>query len=312
MIFVENLTKRYGSTRALDGVSFSVEKGEILGLLGPNGAGKSTTMNILACFLHPSEGQAVVAGFDCVRQPLKVTARIGYLPEIPPLYEAMRVQDYVRFAAEIKGVAPDRLGSRIDYALEATGVEDRRRSLISALSKGFRQRLGLAAAIVHDPEVLILDEPTIGLDPNQIVEIRRLIKDLASSRTVILSTHILPEVELVCNRAAIIHEGRIAAIDTISKLRDRFRGSQILELEIAAEDAVVERELGGLRGVIALEKKGAGREGTLWVLEAGPDTLIRRTVFETAAKRNWVLLEMRSRELRLEQVFAELTREDAQ
>lgn len=310
MILVENLTKSYGALCAVNNISFTVDRGEILGLLGPNGAGKTTTLNILSCFLHPSSGRAMVAGHDCVLEPIEVTRRIGYLPENPPLYDGMRVEEYLRFAAEIKGVEAARQKSRVDYTLEATGIMKRRRSLISTLSKGYRQRLGLAAAIVHDPEVLILDEPTIGLDPNQIVEIRHLIRSLAESRTVILSTHILPEVELVCRRAAIINEGRIAAIDTIAHLRNRFRGTQVLEIEAMGDEAQIQKGLHDIPGVTTVERKGTGKEGIRYAIEAEADAALRRAVFETAVARQWILLEMRSQELSLEDVFAKLTRDE--
>ena len=225
MIEVEGLTKRYGSFTAVDDITFKVEKGQVLGFLGPNGAGKTTTMRILTCYLPPTSGTARVAGFDVQAEPMEVKKRIGYLPESPPVYNDMTVREYVTFCAQLKGVAAAKRKEAVDTAIERCGLPDRRSQLIGTLSKGYRQRVGLAQALVHDPPVLILDEPTIGLDPAQIIEIRELIRDLAGDHTVILSTHILPEVGITCQAVAIIHEGRLRLVDTLANLSRGETGS---------------------------------------------------------------------------------------
>ena len=218
MIEVEGLTKRYGSFTAVDNITFRVEKGQILGFLGPNGAGKTTTMRILTSYLPPSEGSARVEGFDVRTEPMEVKRRIGYLPESPPVYNDMTVKEYVTFCAQLKGVPGPDVAAAADRTMERCGLENRGRQLIGTLSKGYRQRVGLAQALVHNPPVLILDEPTSGLDPVQIIEIRKLIRDLADDHTVILSTHILPEVSVTCQAVAIIHEGKIRLADTLENL----------------------------------------------------------------------------------------------
>jgi len=218
LIEVKGLTKRYGSFTAVDDITFTVEKGQILGFLGPNGAGKTTTMRILTCYLPPTSGTATVAGYDVQEHSMDVRRHIGYVPENPPVYNDMTVREYVSFCARLKGVPKNRQNAAVETAMERCGVEDRRNQLIGTLSKGYRQRTGLAQALVHDPPVLILDEPTIGLDPAQIIEIRQLIRNLAGNHTVILSTHILPEVSVTCQAVAIIHEGKIRAVDTLANL----------------------------------------------------------------------------------------------
>src|SRR5579864_8503304 len=234
MIKVEGLTKRYARHVAVDNISFEVQKGQIVGFLGPNGAGKTTTMRMLTCFLPPSSGTATVAGFDVLEQPMEVKKRIGYLPETPPLYPEMEVIEYLEFVGRLKGVPKDNLGSRIDEVLEKCAIGDVRTKLISKLSKGYRQRVGLAQAIIHNPDVLILDEPTSGLDPKQIIETRELIHSLAGDHTIILSTHILSEVEHSCERVIIISQGKLVAIDSVSNLTNRLRGSEAVSLELEA------------------------------------------------------------------------------
>src|SRR5712664_1498152 len=236
MIEVENLTKRYGRTTAVDGVSFRVQKGEILGFLGPNGAGKTTTMRILTCYLPPTEGTARVAGYDVFEQPLEVKRRVGYTPETPTLYPDMDVGSFLDFCAKIKGVPGKDRKARISDVMEKTRITDVRGTLIGRLSKGYRQRVGLAQAILHNPDVLILDEPTAGLDPKQIIETRQLIKELAGDHTIILSTHILPEVEHSCERVVIINQGKLVAQDTVINLTNRLRGSEQVALEIQASN----------------------------------------------------------------------------
>src|SRR5215831_3440651 len=232
MIKVEGLTKRYARTVAVDNISFEVEKGQIVGFLGPNGAGKTTTMRVLTCFLPPTEGTANVAGYDVVNQPLEVKRRIGYLPETPPVYPEMEVSEYLTFAGRLKGVSSGDIAKRVDESIERCALGDVRMKLIGKLSKGYRQRVGLAQAIIHNPDVLILDEPTSGLDPKQIIEIRGLLKQLAGEHTIILSTHILSEVENSCERVIIISQGKLVAIDSVSNLTNRLRGSEAVALEV--------------------------------------------------------------------------------
>src|SRR5271167_2192039 len=232
MIKVEGLTKRYARNIAVDNISFEVEKGQIVGFLGPNGAGKTTTMRILTCFLPPTSGTATVAGFDVLEQPMEVKKRIGYLPETPPLYPEMEVHEYLEFVGRIKGIPVQELSRRVDEAAEKCAVGDVKKTLIGKLSKGYRQRVGLAQAIIHNPEVLILDEPTAGLDPQQIIETRDLIKGLAGDHTIILSTHILPEVEQICERVIIIARGKLVATDTVANLTSRLRGAETVAVEV--------------------------------------------------------------------------------
>jgi len=233
MIQVEHLTKCYGSLTAIEDVSFRVEAGEILGFLGPNGAGKTTTMRILAGFFPATEGRAEVAGYDVLTQPLEAKSRVGYLPENPPLYTEMSVDSYLRFVARIKGVRGTEIKRRINYVKERCGLVEEGERLIKHLSKGYRQRVGLAQALVHNPDVLILDEPTIGLDPKQIIEVRELIKGLGGDHTVILSTHILPEVSMTCERVIIINNGKIVAVDSPSNLTRQLSGGQRIDLEVS-------------------------------------------------------------------------------
>src|SRR3974377_1523557 len=226
MIRVEGLTKRYARTVAVDNISFEVEKGQIVGFLGPNGAGKTTTMRVLTCFLPPPSGTPTVAGFDVLANPMEVKKRIGYLPETPPLYPEMEVIEYLNFAGKLKGISKKDIARRVDEVMERCAIGDVREKLIAKLSKGYRQRVGLAQAIIHNPDVLILDEPTSGLDPKQIIEIRELLKSLAGQHTIILSTHILSEVEHSCEQVIIIDRGKLVAVDSVSNLTNRLRGSE--------------------------------------------------------------------------------------
>src|SRR6202012_2754051 len=234
MITVQGLTKRYARTLAVDHISFEVTKGQIVGFLGPNGAGKTTTMRILTCFLPPSEGSATVAGFDVLEQPLEVKKRIGYLPETPPVYPEMEVQEYLTFVGKLKGMSGASLANRVTEVAERCAIADVRAKLIGKLSKGYRQRVGLAQAIIHNPEVLILDEPTSGLDPKQIIETRELIASLAGDHTIILSTHILSEIEHACSKVIIISRGKVMATDTVNNLTNRLRGSEAVNVEVIA------------------------------------------------------------------------------
>jgi len=262
LIQVKDLTKSFGERTAVDHVSFVVNRGEILGFLGPNGAGKTTTMRILTGFLPATSGTAQVAGFDVFNDSLEVRKRIGYLPENPPLYLDMSVSAYLDFVARIKNVPAEKRQARVDDAMAKTNITDKRHELIKRLSRGYKQRVGLAQALVHDPEVIILDEPTVGLDPKQIIEVRHLIKGLAGSHTIILSTHILPEVSMTCDRVVIINRGRIAAIDTPANLTQQLKGGQNVLLEVAADQNAVSaavREIPGVRKVTAEPAGGNGR-----------------------------------------------------
>ena len=252
MIKVEGLSKRYARTVAVDNISFEVEKGQIVGFLGPNGAGKTTTMRVLTCFLPPTAGTANVAGFDVLEQPLEVKKRIGYLPETPPLYPEMEVIEYLAFVGKLKGIPKGDLKRRIDEVVERCAIGDVRTKLIGKLSKGYRQRVGLAQAIIHNPDVLVLDEPTSGLDPKQIIETRALIRGLAGDHTIILSTHILSEVEHSCERVIIISQGKLVAIDSVANLTNRLRGSEAVAVEV--EGPANERDSAAAAGA------GAGRE----------------------------------------------------
>ncbi|HYL85346.1 MAG TPA: ATP-binding cassette domain-containing protein, partial [Candidatus Angelobacter sp.] len=234
MISVSELTKKYARNTAVDHISFEVEKGQIVGFLGPNGAGKTTTMRMLTCFLPPSSGTATVAGFDVLEQPLEVKKRIGYLPETPPLYQEMRTTEYLMFVGKLKGLSGQELRQRVEAVCERCAIADVKQKLLGKLSKGYRQRVGLAQAILHNPEVLILDEPTAGLDPKQINETRDLIKSLAGDHTIILSTHILPEVEQTCQQVIIINKGKLVATDSVNNLQSRARGVESVLVEVAA------------------------------------------------------------------------------
>ncbi len=239
MIKVNQLTKNYARATAVDHISFEVERGQIVGFLGPNGAGKTTTMRMLTCFLPPTAGTATVAGFDVLEQPMEVKKRIGYLPETPPLYLEMHAEEYLNFVGKLKGLSGADLAKRVDYVCERCAIADVKNKLLGKLSKGYRQRVGLAQAIIHNPDVLILDEPTAGLDPKQINETRDLIKSLAGDHTIILSTHILPEVEQTCQQVLIINKGKLVATDSVQNLQNRVRGSESLLVEVAAAMALL-------------------------------------------------------------------------
>ncbi len=306
MIEVVGLTKFYGETKALDDVTFDVRQGEILGFLGPNGAGKTTTMRILTGFLSPTAGTVKVGGYDVVEHSLEVRRITGYLPETVPLYNEMRVVDYLGFMARIRGVPRKRIRDRVDYVLHRCGLTEVAHRLIGHLSKGYRQRVGVAQAIVHDPQVLILDEPTIGLDPVQVREVRQLIKSMARERTIILSTHILPEVSMTCERVMIIHKGRIVAEDTPEGLSRRLQQNERLLVRLARIPLQPIAALSQLDGVLRVEHLG----DNLFALEMPPNRDIREQVAEFVVKNGWGLLELRRDELTLEEIFVNLvTRE---
>ncbi len=312
MIRVENLTKDYGSFRAVDKVTFNVHKGEVLGFLGPNGAGKSTTMKMLTCFLAPTSGSAQVAGHDVFDQSLAVRQHLGYLPEDTPLYRDMTVLEYLEFAAEMRQMDPSKRGARIKEVGGRCGLSDVAGKLIGELSKGFRQRLGLAQAILHNPDILVLDEPTSGLDPNQIVEIRQLIKELGKEKTVILSTHILPEVQATCTRILIISGGKLVADDTPEALRAREKGSRyrvVVEANGTAQDTV-RAKLAGITGVARCEKIATETGAHAFALDAGTSSDLRREIFRAAVDNHWPLLELVRESVSLEDVFRNLTTRD--
>ena len=303
MIEVQKLTKHYGPVTAIRDVSFSVAPGEIVGFLGPNGAGKTTAMRILACFMPATSGAARVAGYDVFRQSMEVRRRIGYLPENVPLYTDMRVAPYLDFVAEVKGVGRGERRRRVAEVMERCLITEVQGRLIGTLSKGYRQRVGLAQAIVSDPEVLILDEPTIGLDPRQITEIRSLIKSLAGKHTVILSTHILPEVSMVCSGVVIINQGSIVAQGPIDTLVQQFFPTARVEVEIVGPPAAVRSGIGGIPGVVSVEElavtNGAGR----YVVESSRERDVRGEIFQVAARQQWKLLELKRVGTTLEEVF---------
>lgn len=312
MIRVENLTKDYGPFRAVDKVTFNVRKGEVLGFLGPNGAGKSTTMKMLTCFLAPTGGTASVAGHDVYEHSLEVRKRLGYLPEDTPLYRDMTVLEYLEFAAEMRQMDPAKSPSRIKEVGGRCGLSDVAGKLVGELSKGFRQRLGLAQAILHDPDILVLDEPTSGLDPNQIVEIRQLIKELGQEKTVILSTHILPEVQATCTRILIISGGKLVADDTPEALRAREKGSRyrvVVESNGAAHE-IIRDKLATLGGVARCEKIATEAGAHAFALDAGGATDLRREIFRAAVDNHWPLLELVRESVSLEEVFRNLTTRD--
>jgi ABC-2 type transport system ATP-binding protein len=303
MIEVQNLTKRYGPVTAISDVSFAVAPGEIVGFLGPNGAGKSTTMRILACFMPASGGTARVAGYDVFRESMEVRRRIGYLPESVPLYNDMRVAPYLDFVAEVKGVPRTARKRRVAEVMDRCLISDVQNRLIRNLSKGYRQRVGLAQAIVSDPHVLILDEPTIGLDPRQIAEIRSLIKSLAGEHTVILSTHILPEVSMLCSGVVIINRGAIVAQGPIDRLVEQFFPTSRVEVEIAGPRAAVLDGMRAIQGVVRVDDRAAGDGTGRYVVESARGRDVRGEIFQLAAQQKWNLLELRQVGMTLEEVF---------
>jgi ABC-2 type transport system ATP-binding protein len=311
MIEVLNLTKRYGRQTAVDGISFRVEKGEILGFLGPNGAGKTTTMRILTCYLPATEGTARVAGFDVFEEPLEVKRRVGYIPETPPLYVDHTVLEFLDFCSKIKGVPKAQRRARLDDAIEKCRVGDVRHTLIGKLSKGYRQRVGLAQAILHNPEVLILDEPTAGLDPKQILETRELIKSLGGEHTIVLSTHILPEVSVTCGRVVIINKGRVVAEDTPDNLMHRLRGAEGLKVEVRGEAAGLEAALTRLDGVRTVRSQPGTLLSTFEVeAEAGRD--VRADVARAVVGQGHDLLSLQQAGMSLEEIFLHLTTTDVE
>jgi len=310
MIQVENLVKRYAGFEAIHGLTFSVARGEIVGFLGPNGAGKSTTMRILSCFLPATSGRATVAGFDIYEQSLEVRRRIGYMPENVPLYPEMRVCEYLHFRAALKGVPRSKRRAQVDLVSEKCGITDVSRKIIGHLSKGYRQRVGLADTLVHNPELIILDEPTIGLDPNQIRQVRELIKDLGKSHTVLLSTHILPEVEMTCSRVIIINKGRIVASDSTEKIKQLRLGGGETVVEVKVDLPAAEQAFGGIPGLESIKTSSLEDGYARVVLYPKADEDLREAAYQRVREHNWTLRDLTRRRQTLEDVFVQITTED--
>ena len=308
MIEVENLTRLYGPRTAIKNISFKIDKGDVVGFLGPNGAGKTTTMNILCSILPASSGTARVGGHDIFDQSLEVRKLIGYLPEAPPLYHEMVVSKYLQFAAGLRLVPTKKISSAVDRVLEQCGLRDVRQRIIGRLSKGYQQRVGLAQAMVHDPEILILDEPTIGLDPKQIIEIRNLIRELGKSHTIILSSHILPEVTQVCQRVIIINEGEIAAMDSLEGLTASMRNTHRLQLQVRNATNGIAQQLEALENVLAVHSESDNQ----FTIETTPDSHLQEDIARLALDRQWGLEEIRPLAMTLEDIFLKLTTDESE
>ena len=306
MIEVENLTKFYGPRPAIKGISFQVNKGEVVGFLGPNGAGKTTTMNILCCIIPASSGSAKVCGYDVFDESLEIRKRIGYLPETPPLYPDMTVTSYLRFAAEIRQVSSNKVQASVDRVLEKCTLKEVRQRIIGRLSKGFQQRVGLAQAMIHDPEILILDEPTIGLDPIQIIEIRKLIQDLASSHTIILSSHILPEITQICKRVIILNDGEIAAVDSLEGLTSSLNKTERFILKVRNSENGIQDKLGALDNVISVKAE----KDNEFLIECEMNSHVQDQVARMALENSWGIEELKIVSMTLEEIFLHLTLEE--
>jgi len=310
MIEVENLSKRYGPTLAVSGVSFSVQKGEVLGFLGPNGAGKTTTMRVITGFLPPTEGKVLVAGYDVVEQPLEAKRRTGYLPETPPVYPDMMVAEYLAFVARIKGVPRGEMKTRLDGIIEKCAVGDVRNRQIGKLSKGYRQRVGLAQALIHNPDVLVLDEPTAGLDPKQIIETRELIRGLAGQHTVILSTHILPEVSKTCQRVVVINQGQIVAVGTPNELMRRLQGFETVLVTVEGPAAEIMEKFQRVGGVNWVEPRESSGDRVTLEVHSEKDKDVRAELARATVESGWKLYELKTSGLSLEEIFLKLTTKD--
>ena len=308
MIEVQGLTKRFGHITAVDNISFKVEKGEVVGFLGPNGAGKSTTMRVLTCFLPADEGRCSIAGFDVLTESMEVRKRIGYLPENTPLYQEMSVEGFLKYIADVRNIPSGEQKSKIDKMIDTCGIESVLKMDISELSKGFRQRVGLAQAMIHDPEILIMDEPTSGLDPNQIIEIRELIKKLGKEKTVILSTHILSEAEATCSRMVIIDKGRLIADGSLAEVSRLATGQNLHKIKARGDKAVIERELKNLPG--ALEFKLTSEETGVYSYEiiGEANHELCEEIFKAAVRNHFTLAELYHEKRTLEDIFIQLTR----
>jgi ABC-2 type transport system ATP-binding protein len=311
MINVKNLTKRYVNINAVDNITFNVEENETVGLLGPNGAGKTTTMRILTCFMPATAGTATVAGFDVFTDSLNVRQQLGYLPENVPLYLDMRVNEYLMFRAKLKNIPRRERRKKIDYCLDLTGIRDVQNQITGTLSKGYKQRVGLADTLIHDPKILILDEPTIGLDPNQIMQIRQVIRGLGEKHTVLLSTHILPEVEMICDRIMIIDKGKIVAMDTPANLMKQLKSSSNVILEIKGDGERIKSSLSGIDSVRSVTWKEKGDANEFYV-EGSAEDDIREDIFNCIVKDNYILREMKRQPITLEEVFHQITTKETE
>jgi ABC-2 type transport system ATP-binding protein len=312
VIEVEHVSKVYNGRKAVDDISFKVEKGEILGFLGPNGAGKTTTMRILTCYMPSTEGTARIAGYDVFEESLEVRKRIGYLPENPPIYPEMTVDSYLNFVAKIKGTQANLRGIQVDEAIGKCSLGEVRKRIIGRLSKGFKQRVGLAQALLNNPEVLILDEPTIGLDPQQIHEVRSLIKSLAATHTVILSTHILPEVSMTCDRVVIINKGKVVAMDTPEGLANQMKGAERVSLTVDGPVEAVREKLLTIDGVLSVQAENISECHSTYSVECQLDNDLRRVLAATVVSQGWGLLDLRAISMSLEDVFINLTTQESQ
>ncbi|MGA2983173.1 MAG: ABC transporter ATP-binding protein [Terriglobia bacterium] len=310
MIEVENLSKRYGPTLAVSGVSFSVQKGEVLGFLGPNGAGKTTTMRVITGFFPPTEGKVSVAGYDVVEEPLAAKRRTGYLPETPPVYPDMTVAEYLTFVARIKGVPRRSIKTRLDEIVEKCAVGNVRNRQIGKLSKGYRQRVGLAQALIHNPDVLVLDEPTAGLDPKQIIETRELIKGLEGQHTVILSTHILPEVSKTCQRVVVINQGQIVAVGTPNELMRRLQGFETVLVTVEGPAAAIIEKFQRVGGVNWVEPRESVGERVTLEVHSEKEKDVRAELARATVESGWKLYELKTSGLSLEEIFLKLTTQD--
>ena len=305
-ILIENLTKVYGTQKAVDDISFEVKTGEVVGFLGPNGAGKSTTMKMITCFMAPTKGKIFLEGLDVDKAPEEIKKKIGYLPENNPLYTDMAIIDYLKFCADIQGVEKSMVSERIHKMVDLCGLNLERHKRIGELSKGYRQRVGLAQAMIHDPDVLVLDEPTTGLDPNQIIEIRKLIKELGKEKTVILSSHILSEVEATCDRILIINNGKIVADGTSETLRSQAQGNALIKVQIESSNgANLKKSLLGLASVESV--KELEDKENYFLIQSKPEHTSRKDVFDICVKNKWYLMEMTGIETKLEDVFRNVT-----
>ncbi len=307
MIEVKNLTKYYGTKMALDDISFSAHEGEVLGFLGPNGAGKSTTMKIITCYLSATEGSVTIDGLDVFNDSLEVRKLIGYLPEHPPLYLDMTVKNYLEFTAKIKGVSRKHTRESVDTVVEKCGLQRYYKTFCNSLSKGFRQRVGIAQAMVHEPKILILDEPTIGLDPIQIVEIRNLIKSFGGDHTVLLSTHILPEVDMTCDRILIINEGKVVAEDSTSNLRSTSVQDEEITLEFRGKSSKIQSKIERIKGVTTVTKQPSLQESTIFKIMSKHGIEVRPEIAKTVIEEELDILELKYIALTLEQIFMKIT-----
>ncbi len=307
MIEVEHLTKYYGDFIAIEDVSFTVQKGEIVGFLGPNGAGKTTTMRVMTGFLPPSEGTVRIAGFDILKNSLEARRNVGYLPETVPLYTDMSVRDYLLFMGRIRGMSKAKIKERTDYVIERLRMQEYTNTFIGHLSKGYRQRVGIGQAILHDPQVLVLDEPTIGIDPVQVVETRDLIKGFGKEHTILISSHILPEVSMMCERVVVIHEGRVIAVDKPQNLSVRLRGTEQVKLEVRGPARDVAARLRQVQGVRELTRQETGQNTAVYTLECEPGSNLRETLAAEVVKQSWGLLALQASAMSLEDIFLKLT-----